>query len=257
VLLWIGLTVVGELLVLVDLFPIEASEFAEESDGIFTLLMYIGIPVWAFAVAVVIYAMLQFRQREPGETGPTWRGTGLVPRVWLVITGALATAVMIHPGLTGLAHLQDDETGYGWGDTEAELVVEATGFRWAWSFNYPEEGIELIGSAQPLVLPVDTVVRFNINSTDVVHSFWIPVFRMKIDAIPGRTTFMTIETTREGRFDPHEKESGFRVQCAELCGQDHQLMNFPVHVVSEEEFNAWVAERQQEAQTRAVGGGSK
>jgi cytochrome c oxidase subunit 2 len=253
-LLWIALTAAGEALVLVDLFPIEASEFAKESDGIFELLMYMGIPVWAFAVSIVVYAMLQFRQHTPGETGPTFRGTGIAPRLWLIVTGALATAVMIHPGLTGLAHLQDDSTGYGWGDTDADLVVEATGFRWAWAFNYPEQDIELIGSAQPLVLPVDTVVRFNVNSTDVVHSFWIPVFRMKIDAIPGRTTFMTVETTKLGEFHEENKSSGYRVQCAELCGQDHQLMNFPIRIVTEEEFNEWVAERQAESQTRAVGG---
>lgn len=252
VLLWIALTAAGEALVLVDLFPVEASEFAKESDEIFILLMYIGIPVWAFAVAVVIYAMLQFRQQRPGETGPTWRGTGIAPKLWVLVTGALAAAVMIHPGLTGLAKLQDDATGYGWGDRDAELVIEATGFRWAWQFAYPEQEIELIGHAQPLVLPLHTKIRFNITSTDVVHSLWIPAFRMKIDAIPGRTTFVTVETTELGEFHPTDKNSAFRVQCAELCGEDHQLMNFPIRVVEQEEFEEWVREMQSaQEQTRA------
>jgi cytochrome c oxidase subunit 2 len=244
VLLWIALTAAGEALVLVDLFPVEASEFAKESDSIFLLLMYIGIPVWAFAVSVVVYAVLQFRQQKPGETGATFRGTGLAPRLWVLVTGALATAVMIHPGLTGLAKLQDDSTGYGWGDRDAELVIEATGFRWAWTFKYPEEGISLIGHAQPLTVPVHTKIRFNINSTDVVHSFWVPAWRMKIDAIPGRTTFVTIETTRLGEFHETDKNSAFRVQCAELCGEDHQLMNFPIRVVERDEYEAWVREMQ-------------
>jgi cytochrome c oxidase subunit 2 len=252
-LLWIALTLAGWSLILVNLFPVEASEFAEESDGIFVFLMIIGIPVWAFAVAVVIYAVLQFRQQKAGETGPTWRGTGLAPKMWVLSTSVLAVAVMIYPGLIGLARLQDDATGFGWGNKEAELTIEATGFRWAWSFRYPEQDIDLIGSAEPLVLPIHTSIRFNINSTDVVHSFWVPAFRMKIDAMPGRETFVTIETTKLGEFHPSDKNSAFRVQCAELCGEDHQLMYFPIHVVTEEEFEAWVEEQQAAEQTQAGG----
>ena len=116
--------------------------------------------------------------------------------MWVFATSALALAVMIYPGLIGLARLQDDATGNGWGDKEADLIIEATGFRWAWTFRYPEQDIDLIGSGQPLVLPLETSIRFNINSTDVVHSFWVPAFRMKIDAMPGRETFVTIETTK-------------------------------------------------------------
>jgi cytochrome c oxidase subunit 2 len=259
VVLWLALTALGEALIFIDLFPVEAAEFAEESDHIFTLLMIIGVPVWAFAVAVVIYAMLQFRLKKPGETGPTWRGTGMVPRIWLIITGALATAVMIHPGLTGLAELQDDTTGYGWGETEAELVIEAKGFQWDWEITYPKEGFTLGlltpssgEDFQPMTLPVDTRVRFNISSTDVVHSFWIPAFRMKIDAIPGRTTFITVVTTREGEFHPTSSDSAYRVQCAEFCGGDHQEMYFPIRVVSRAEYDEWVREQQDAAVARGA-----
>jgi cytochrome c oxidase subunit 2 len=256
VLLWIALTAAGEALMLLDLFPVEASEFAKESDEIFLLLMYIGIPVWAFAVAVVIYGILQFRQQKAGETGATFRGTGLAPRLWVLITAGLATAVMIHPGLTGLAKLQDDSTGYGWGDREADMVLNVTARQFMWEVEYPAEGIKLQairGNApQPLTLPVHTKIRFNINSTDVVHSFWVPAWRMKIDAMPGRTTFVTIETTSTGEFHQTNKDSAFRIQCAELCGEGHQTMDFPIRVVERGEYEAWLREMQaSQPQTQA------
>ncbi|MCS7295733.1 MAG: cytochrome c oxidase subunit II, partial [Dehalococcoidia bacterium] len=72
---------------------------------------------------------------------------------------------------------------------------------------------------------------------DVVHSFWIPAFRMKIDAIPGRTTYMVVRPVVTGSFDD---DQAFRVQCAELCGLDHAKMWLPVRVVEREEFEAWV-----------------
>ncbi len=260
--LWVILTAVVETMLFVDLFPTVGSEFAQESDDIVRYLLIIGIPVFTMAVSVIIYAMLQFRASEDTDTGAGFRGTGLFPKMWLVVTGGLAAAVMIHPGLTGLAGLQDTNSGSGWGEVEdIDLEVNVTGFRWSWSFEYPEAGITLIGNNEPLVVPAHRRVRFNVNSTDVVHSFWVPAWRLKIDAIPGRTTFLTVTPEEEGfsnwsRFPQWsegaegEVDDAFRVQCAELCGSDHGLMRFDLRVVSPEEFDAWVAEKQEQARAR-------
>lgn len=241
--LWALLTALGIAVILTDFFPVVGAEYAEEFDGIFRLLAFMGVPVLTFVFAVVGYSFFAFRGRgDVPEDGPAIFGRGWVPIVWLLVTGGLAIAVMIHPGLTGLAKLAADPDGYGWGETGADLVVDVTGFRWAWAAEYRDLGVTVTqAGGGELVLPVGKTIRFEVNSTDVVHSFWIPAFRMKIDAIPGRTTFMVVEPTEEGSY---EEDEAFRVQCAELCGLDHAKMWMPVRVVSQAEFDAWVREHQ-------------
>lgn len=243
--LWVALTAVGELLVVADLYPTVGSHEAQESDDIFRFLLILGIPVFAFVVAVVVYAALAFRVRgaEPTEDGPVMHGQGWFPRAWLAITGGLAIFVMIYPGLTGLAELQDVSDGYGWGDQDAELRIQATGFMWSWVFEYPDGTQVNVVEGRELVLPVHTKIRFDVQSLDVIHSLWIPAFRMKIDAIPGRQTFLTVEPTELGAY---ESDQAYRVQCAELCGLDHSAMVFPLRVVSEEEFETWLANLSEE-----------
>ncbi len=239
-LLWVGLTAVGELLVFADLYPAVGSHEAEDFDSIFRFLLILGIPVFTFVIAVVVYAMLTFRvrDRQPSDDGPPIRGTGWIPRVWLLITGALAIFIMIYPGLTGLAKLQSSATAYGWGPEEADLEINVTAFMWQWTFTYPDGTEVSVSKGKEVVIPVDKHVRFNVNSIDVVHSLWIPAFRMKIDAIPGRTTYMTVKPTTLGAY---ADDQSYRVQCAELCGLDHGKMWLPVRVVTEAEFESWLA----------------
>jgi len=242
--LWALLTVGFEAFAFLDFYPTVGAPEAQEADGIFRLLLFMGLPVFAFVVAALGYGIFAFRSSAPegNDGGPTMRGTGLAPRVWLAITGGLALLAMIHPGLTGLANLQADDDGYGWGDPEAELVVNVKAFRFSWEMEYEGSGVTVnTAVGQELVLPVDREVTFRIESIDVVHSFWIPAFRLKIDAIPGRTTFFSVEPDKPGAYDD---DSAYRVQCAELCGVDHTLMRFPVRVVEQAEFDAWLANLQ-------------
>jgi len=244
-LLWVVLTAVGELLVVADLYPTVGSDEAQDFDDIFRFLLLLGVPVMTFVFATIIYAGLQFRIRTavPTEDGPVMRGQGWFPRAWLAVTGGLAIFVMIYPGLTGLAELQSDKRAYGWGERDAELVIKATAFKWQWLFEYPDGTQVSIAAGKELVLPNETSIRFDVNSLDVVHSLWIPAFRMKIDGIPGRTTFMTVRPTRLGEY---QSDQAYRVQCAELCGLDHATMMFPVRVVEPEEFESWLASLNQE-----------
>lgn len=243
VLLWLVLTAIGEALVFAPMFPVVGADAAEEFDEIFRILLYMGIPVFTFVVAMVVYAYFNFRQDgdAPDEDGPAYRGTGLVPRAWLLITGGLAALVIVFPGLTGLAHLVSDGSGAGWGDTNADLDVSVQAFQFSWIMEYDDYGITVgPGTDAELVLPVDQSVRFIITSSDVVHSFWIPAFRMKMDAIPGRTTYFTVTPDRLGSYDDNQV---YRVQCAELCGLNHSDMWLRVRVVEQDEFDAWVAEQ--------------
>ncbi|GMU39703.1 MAG: hypothetical protein AMXMBFR23_05690 [Chloroflexota bacterium] len=214
---------------LMNPFPTVGAEEAEFSDHAFRLMTYMGSPVFGLVMAALFYSVVTFRAKGPGEDGPPIKGTGLVPRVWLVTTSTLAVVVMIYPGLTGLAELRRDRT--------YDLEVNVTGFRWAWVAQYPE-GF----SAQELVLPVDQRVKFNITAPagDVLHSFWVPAFRLKIDAVPGQVTNLYITPTELG---DGATDAAYRVQCAELCGLYHARMAMPVRVVEVEEYEAWVAEK--------------
>jgi len=116
---------------------------------------------------------------------------------------------------------------------EDAVRVEVTGFQWGWRFAY-EGGPTVVGAspdAPELVLPVDRVVAFDLESTDVVHSFFSPAFLTKLDAVPGRTNRMVVEPSRTGTFRGH---------CAEFCGLDHPRMGFSVRIVSEDEYAAWL-----------------
>lgn len=242
-LLWIVLTVIGEFLAFTDLYPTVGSAEAQDFNDIFQYLLIVGVPVYTFVLAVLFYSFTRFRTAGPEDDAPNIRGTGLIPRVWLVVTAALAVSVMIYPGLTGLATLRETDADYGFGEAVEEdaVVIDVTGFRWAWTVQYADYDIRQDSfAAGEIVIPLERQVVFRVNSTDVIHSFWIPAFRMKIDAIPGRTTQLSLTPTRLGAFTD---DVAYRVQCAELCGLDHSKMSMPVRVVSEEEFEAWLAEQ--------------
>ena len=228
--LWAVLTAIALVVVTsVDVLPAVRSDKGELIDDAFRVLLILGTPVFTFVVAVVVYSVVRFRRTgEPTEDGPPLLGRGPVPRAWVVITTALAVLVMIYPGMSELPKVIAV-------DPAPALVVRVEGFRWAWRVTYPDRGVV---SMTEMVLPVGRAVRFDVTSTDVLHSFWVPAFRMKIDAVPGLTTRISLTPTEEGTY---EADHTLRLQCAELCGIAHARMMMPVRVVSTEEFEAWLA----------------
>jgi cytochrome c oxidase subunit 2 len=113
---------------------------------------------------------------------------------------------------------------------EPDLTVGVVGQQWAWTFNYLDDDVYDTGTTTDpttLYLPVNKTVRFELNSPDLVHSFWVPSFYMKMDVIPGQTNTFQVTPNREGRF------AG---KCAELCGAYHSRMLFNVEVVSQNEY---------------------
>jgi len=228
-LLWVVFTALALLgAVAMNPFPTVASTEAAFSDHAFRLMTYMGAPIFGLVMAALVYSLLTWRSKsQPTEDGPPIQGTGAIPVIWLVLTTALAVVVMIYPGLTGLAEMRRDQTH--------EMVVKVTGQRWAWSAEYPDG----FTSAE-LVLPVNRRVKFDITAPDgdVLHSFWVPAFRTKIDAVPGMTTVAYITPTRVG---DGKDDAGYRVQCAELCGLAHSAMAMNVRVVEQAEYDQWVA----------------
>ena len=234
ILLWAGITAMAEVLmvfVVNDIyFPTEGAEEAATIDEAFQIMTYMAAPVFGLVVAMLLYGPVRFRAGgPPAGDGPAWTGQGPLPWAWLGITTALTITVMIFPGLTGLAELREDNEG--------DLQINVTAFQFGWSLEYVDEDIDP-SNIDELVLPVDKRVHFQITSRDVLHSFWVPAFRTKIDAVPGLTTELFVTPDRLG--DP-TIDSVFRVQCAELCGAAHAEMRIGVRVVEEADFSAWLA----------------
>lgn len=242
--LWFVLTFIGELLLpLWNFVPPSASKEGVIVDKAFNFLGVMGLPVFAFVVSILIYSLYRFRAKgEADGDGPPIRSSAVVYLLWLPITGVLAVAILIYPGITGVAELRADPT--------VDLVVQVEAEQWNWTFIYPEYGIT-IQKADQLVLPVDSRVRFEVTSRDVVHSFWIPAFRMKVDAVPGRTTTLYLTPTKTGTFDD---DYMMRLQCAELCGTGHARMRAGVTVVEQAEFEQWLADNAEAAEGGAGGG---
>lgn len=232
--LWILLTVVGEVVVWIFIKGIMPERYAETAtiiDDAFLYLTALAVPVFSFVVAAVVVSLWRFRSRgEMDDDGPAMYGERRVFGWWLGVTGTLAASLIVFPGLVGLVQLGNQE------DVPAEdlLIVEVQAARWAWTVDYPATGVS---SGDELVLPVDQPIRFEISSVDILHSFWIPAFRVKIDAVPGKTTTATLTPERIGSF---ESDPMMRIQCAELCGLNHSTMSMPVRVVEQAEFEAFL-----------------
>ncbi len=214
-----------------DPFPTAGAEEARIIDDAFMTLTYMAVPVFGLVVAGVAYSVIRFRSPgQPTEDGPPMFGRGAVPLAWLIVTSTLAVAVMIHPGLTGLFELRADR--------HADLEVNVTGFRWAWAIEYPESGVRVNSPVDEMVLPIDTRIQFNITAIegDVLHAFWVPAFRVKMDAVPGQITEMFVTPNRLG----DASDVAFRLQCTELCGLFHAGMSMDVRVVEQDVFERWL-----------------
>lgn len=231
---WIILTIILEAAVppFERTLPAVGAREGEVVDAAFRLLLILGIPVFTFVVAVVLYAVLAFRSRgEPLEDGPPVRSPGLVGPLWLLITGGLAILVIVTPGLSGLQALHTSNHDPG------AMVIQVEGRQWLWRITYPDYGLTTLNE---LVVPVNKPITFEVTSIDVVHSFWVPAWRMKIDAVPGLITRVHVTPNAIG---DTTTEPMLRLQCAELCGISHGLMVARVSVTDQAGFEAWVAEQ--------------
>lgn len=230
--LWVVLTAIGEWLAFtLNLFPMAAAEEAQIIDEAFRFLLILGVPVATLVLALLFYSVIRFRVAgETEQDGPSIRTHRGLTWLWLGVTSALAIYVIFNPGLKGLRELS--------ANPNEELVVQVEGQQWHWKVDYPDYNLSYDRALQ-IAVPVDTRVKFELTSADVIHSFWIPAFRMKMDAVPGRTTAMYVTPTETGSF---ADDTNMRVQCAELCGTGHPHMQMEVLVLEPDEFEQWVAE---------------
>ncbi len=195
------------------------SEIAREVDR--ALLLIGGASLLLLAGITIAMVAFAFKyRRDKAKTTSQFTG-----HVWLEITWVIIPTLIVtwffFVGYRGFAIMRRPP--------ENAMLVEVEGKQWSWSFFYPEEKV---GSSE-LVVPVDTPVKLLLTAPedDVIHSFYIPDFRVKEDVLPGRQTSLWFESEREGDFN---------IFCAEFCGKDHSQMISMLRVVSDDEYEQWV-----------------
>lgn len=211
----------------IDWFPTDAAKQGKPIDTLYDVLMIVSIPIFVLVVTVVLYSVWAFRMR-PGQErqdGPPIHGNTRLEVFWTAIPAIILVSLCSY----AYAVLTDIEEQH-----RDELVVQVDAVQFAWRFTYPQADGRPVSSTQ-LYLPKDRPVRFDIRSEDVIHDFWVPAFRVKIDAVPGITTRLRVTPTKIGTFP---------VVCAELCGLGHAVMRSTAHVLSPAAFERWLAAEQ-------------
>ena len=208
-------------------FPGADSTQADKIDTLWDVLVIASVPVFVLVTVVVLFAALEFRMRAGEEMldGPPIHGSTRLEVVWTAIPAIVILGLVAYAGLV----LHDIEKAPA--AANRERVIAVTGQQFAWTFQYREGGKSF--ATDQLYLPAGQSVKFDVRSKDVIHDFWIPDFRMKIDAVPGITTSYRV-TPKDSAVGDHE------IVCAELCGLGHAFMRQTAHVLTSDKFDAWV-----------------
>jgi cytochrome c oxidase subunit 2 len=217
--------VIGIVLVLlIPWFPSQGSRQAGNIRTLYHVLLFASVPVFVVVETVVLFSVWRFRMR-PGqemEDGPPIHGNTRLEVVWTI------APVLLIVGLCTYAYtvLRSNEA-----TKASEMTINVTARQFAFEFSYPQTGGKSVVSSE-LYMPVDRPVVFKIRSLDVIHSFFVPNFSEKLDAVPGITTTLRVTATKTGNYP---------VECTELCGAGHGLMRAGVRVVSANQFNSWLS----------------
>src|SRR3954469_12867092 len=228
---------------LIHWFPPASSTQADKIDTLWDVLIIASVPFFVLVTTVIGFSVLKFRMRpgEEGLDGPPIHGSTRLEVIWTAVPAILIVGLVVYAYVV----LRDIEKAPALAAGQKERVVQVFGEQFAWTFQYNEGG-KRFRSAQ-LYLPVNESVKFQVHSKDVIHDFWVPDFRMKIDAVPGITTSSRV-TPKASAIGPHQ------IVCAELCGLGHAFMRQTAHVMTKPQFAAWVR-KASAPQGGAAGGG--
>lgn len=205
------------------------------------LLITIITAITLFVLVLLVIVAVRFNERANPVPSKTSHNT-MIEVAWTVIPVLILVLIAI-PSFR-LLHLELNIP-------KPDLTVKVTGHQWYWSYEYPDNGgfgfdsymvaekdlkpgqPRLLSVDNEVVVPINKNIRIQVTAADVIHSFAVPSFGVKIDAMPGRLNESWFKITREGVYYG---------QCSELCGRDHAFMPIAVRAVSEADFNAWVAQ---------------
>lgn len=215
ILTYVGLDSVG-------LMPLAASTQAGPIDWLWNLEVITISFLFALIVAPLTYSLVVFRRKKGDTTDAEHvEGNTNLEIAWTIIPLFIVMA-FAYLGAGNLAEIRRVDP--------AAMVVKVTGIQWSWKFEYPAYGV----TTTELHVPEGKQVLLQMTSNDVIHSFWVPEFRVKQDLVPGRITELRITPTVVG---------DYKVRCAEICGTSHAYMESPVIVSTQADFDAWMAEQ--------------
>mgnify|MGYP006161118505 FL=1 len=229
------------------------TELGREVYDLHMIILWICVAIGVAVFGVMFYSII-FHRKSRGVIPAKFHESTTVEIAWTVVPFFILIAMAV-PATTTLLTLYDTD------DSELDILI--TGYQWKWKYEYLNEEGEnvsffsnlrtpqaeiyndeakgeyyLLEVDEPLVLPVDTKVRFLVTANDVIHSWWVPALAVKRDAIPGFINETWARPTEQGIY---------RGQCSELCGKSHGFMPIVVNVVSKEEYGEWIAAKQSEA----------
>ena len=215
------------------------------------LIFWVCVVIAVVVFAAMIWSLVNYRKSKGAVADTTMVHNTRVEIIWTALPVVILIAMAV-PAARTLVDIEDT--------TKTELTIKVVGFQWGWNYDYLDQGVTffsrldrksdaarelgsgidpntvehyLLNVDNPLVVPVGTKVRLLITGADVIHSWWVPAFGVKKDAIPGfvNEAWFNIDADKPGLY---------RGQCAELCGRDHGFMPIVVDARSKEDFQAWL-----------------
>jgi cytochrome c oxidase subunit 2 len=247
--------------------PQGVTEISRKIYNLHMLIFWICVVIGVVVFGVMIYSIVTFRRSKGAVADTTLVHNTKVEVVWTIVPVFILVGMAV-PAAHTLIEIEDLRN--------AELTVKVTGYQWGWNYDYLDRGVNifsrldresdaarqmlsgidpntvphyLLNVDNPLVVPVDTKVRLLITANDVIHSWWVPAFGVKKDAIPGfvNEAWFKVDTDKPGLY---------RGQCAELCGRDHGFMPIVVDVRTKDEFAAWLKAKADQQRTQQASPGT-
>ncbi len=213
-------SVLAAIVLTVPWLPEESSTAANSVDTLYDVLAVISSYIFGLVVSILMVSVVHFRRRHHDlSDGEPIHGDTTLEAIWTAIPALLMVGAAVYSGLV-LANIEETKAN--------TQEVRITGQQFAWTFDYRGQGFK----AAELHLVKGTPYHFQLQAKDVIHSFWVPQFRIKKDAVPGITTDIRVTPTRNGKYT---------LACTELCGLGHATMRAAVVVEDQAAWDKWAA----------------
>ena len=234
-----------------------ATDLSYRAFDLHMIALWVCAAIGVVVFGVMFYSLFAFRKSR-GAVAANFHDNITVEVVWTIIPFIILIAMAL-PATKSLLELEDT--------SEADLTIKVTGYQWRWQYDYLDQGVSFFSNLaatsrdaikgdpssvehyllevdEPLVVPINTKVRFVITSNDVIHSWWVPAFGWKQDAVPGFINDAWTSVPQPGIY---------RGQCTELCGKDHGFMPIVVEAKTREDYDAWLVTKKAQADAAKAG----